>query len=87
VHSETELRAIFDFGGRPRGNVYRGRTPAVSPANAADLRLLAAEGVPKTVLAAGFSVSRETVYAYLRLGPDTIESGDVASPRTRSFNS
>ena len=45
---------------------YRGRTPALDTARAAELREKAAAGVPKAALARDFGISRETVYAYLR---------------------
>ena len=45
---------------------YRGRTPSLDAARAAELREKAAAGVPKAVLARDFGISRETVYAYLR---------------------
>ncbi|WP_182047594.1 recombinase family protein [Curtobacterium sp. ME26] len=41
--------------------VYRGRTRSLTPIQVADLREQAAAGVPKTVLAKEFGVSRETV--------------------------
>ncbi|ROQ30277.1 DNA invertase Pin-like site-specific DNA recombinase [Frondihabitans sp. PhB188] len=53
--------------------VYAGRVPALTALKAAELRRLGGEGVPKTVLARQFGVSRATVYAYLRAG---------AGPRT-----
>lgn len=45
---------------------YRGRTPSLDTARAAELREKAAAGVPKAELARDFGISRETVYAYLR---------------------
>ncbi|MCJ1688622.1 recombinase family protein [Rathayibacter sp. VKM Ac-2927] len=45
---------------------YRGRARSLSPAQIAELRERASAGVPKTVLAKEYSISRETVYAYLR---------------------
>ncbi|TFB88244.1 recombinase family protein [Cryobacterium algoricola] len=45
---------------------YRGRTPSLDAARAAELREKAASGVPKAALARDFGISRETVYAYLR---------------------
>jgi DNA invertase Pin-like site-specific DNA recombinase len=56
--------------------VYRGRTPALNADKAKELRQLAADGVPKTVLAKKFGVSRETVYVYLRVEADAVESDD-----------
>jgi DNA invertase Pin-like site-specific DNA recombinase len=46
--------------------VYTGRKPALTPAQADQLRERAAAGERKTDLAAEFGISRETVYAYLR---------------------
>ena len=48
--------------------VYRGRIPSLDAVRAAELREKAAAGVPKSVLALEFGVSRETVYVYLRAG-------------------
>ena len=45
---------------------YRGRTPSLDLVRAAELREKAAAGVPKSVLAREFGISRETVYVYLR---------------------
>lgn len=45
---------------------YKGRKNALSPTQIAEMRTRAAEGEPKTALARAFSVSRETVYQYLR---------------------
>lgn len=58
--------------------VYTGRAPALTAEKAAELRRRAAEGVPKTVLARQFGVSRATVYAYLR-GEGESELADVLS--------
>ncbi|PPF15864.1 MULTISPECIES: recombinase family protein [unclassified Rathayibacter] len=46
---------------------YRGRARSLSPAQTAELRERAAAGVPKTTLAKEYGISRETVYAYLRV--------------------
>jgi len=46
--------------------VYRGRARSLSPTQIAELRERATTGVPKTLLAKEYGVSRETVYAYLR---------------------
>ncbi|MEC5148825.1 DNA invertase Pin-like site-specific DNA recombinase [Cryobacterium psychrotolerans] len=46
--------------------VYRGRSPSLDAARAAELREKVAAGVPKAVLARQYGISRETVYAYLR---------------------
>ena len=45
---------------------YKGRKNALSTAQIAEIRARAAEGEPKTALARAFSVSRETIYQYLR---------------------
>ncbi|SQD93964.1 MULTISPECIES: recombinase family protein [unclassified Parafrankia] len=46
--------------------VYTGRTPALTPEQANQLRERAAAGERKTDLAREFGISRETVYSYLR---------------------
>jgi DNA invertase Pin-like site-specific DNA recombinase len=46
---------------------YRGRTPKLDTVAAAEFRETAGAGVPKAVLARLFGISRETVYAYLRV--------------------
>ncbi|GAP60784.1 transposon Tn501 resolvase [Arthrobacter sp. Hiyo1] len=46
--------------------VYRGRSKALTPDEAAELRQLAAAGEPKSGLARQYGISRETVYQYLR---------------------
>jgi len=48
---------------------YRGRRRSLNDNQVAELRRRAAEGVPKAALARQFSVSRETVYQYLRTSP------------------
>jgi DNA invertase Pin-like site-specific DNA recombinase len=48
---------------------YRGRARSLSPTQIAELRERATTGVPKTLLAKEYGVSRETVYAYLRAAP------------------
>lgn len=45
---------------------YRGRKKSLSPEKVLELRQRAAAGEPKTKLAHEFSVSRETVYQYLK---------------------
>jgi DNA invertase Pin-like site-specific DNA recombinase len=45
---------------------YRGRTKTLTTERAAELVRRAASGVPKSVLAADYGISRETVYQYLR---------------------
>lgn len=47
---------------------YTGRKPALSPAQASQLRERAKNGEKKTALAAEYGISRETLYAYLRAG-------------------
>ena len=49
--------------------VYKGRKPSLTDAQAEQLRLRAQAGEKKTDLAEEYKVSRETVYAYLRMGP------------------
>ena len=46
--------------------VYRGRSPLLDAAQAAELREKVAAGIPKAALARQYGISRETVYAYLR---------------------
>jgi DNA invertase Pin-like site-specific DNA recombinase len=50
---------------RQRG-AYRGRKPALSPEQVAELRRRAAAGEQKAKLARKFGISRETLYQYLR---------------------
>lgn len=45
---------------------YHGRKKTLSPERAAELIKRAAGGVPKSVLASDYGISRETVYQYLR---------------------
>jgi DNA invertase Pin-like site-specific DNA recombinase len=45
---------------------YKGRKPALTPEQVAELRQRAANGGKKASLAREFGVSRETVYSYLR---------------------
>jgi DNA invertase Pin-like site-specific DNA recombinase len=45
---------------------FKGRKPALTDAQAAELRARALAGEAKAALATAFDVSRETVYAYLR---------------------
>jgi DNA invertase Pin-like site-specific DNA recombinase len=47
-------------------NAYKGRSPSLSPDQAAELVRKADAGVPKAALAREFGISRETVYTYLR---------------------
>lgn len=46
---------------------YKGRKKILTPERAAELAQRAAGGVPKSVLARDYGISRETVYQYLRL--------------------
>jgi DNA invertase Pin-like site-specific DNA recombinase len=46
---------------------YKGRKKTLTPERAAELTQRAASGVPKSVLARAYGISRETVYQYLRL--------------------
>jgi len=45
---------------------YKGRKPSLTPEQAADLRKRAKAGEAKAKLAREFSISRETLYQYLR---------------------
>jgi hypothetical protein len=47
---------------------YRGRTKALPPERAGELRKRAGEGEQKTALAREFGISRETLYRYLKAG-------------------
>jgi DNA invertase Pin-like site-specific DNA recombinase len=49
---------------RQRG-AYRGRKKTLTPERAAELVQKAANGIPKSVLASDYGISRETVYQYL----------------------
>ena len=46
--------------------IYKGRQPALQPAQVAELRQKAQAGAKKAVLAREYGISRETVYQYLR---------------------
>ena len=46
--------------------VYKGRKPSLTPDRVAELRSRAAAGEKKAELARQFSISRETIYQYLR---------------------
>jgi len=59
---------------RQRG-AYRGRTPALTAEQVAQLRRRVADGTPKATLAREFGVSRETVYQYLRATPGAERTG------------
>ena len=45
---------------------YRGRKKTLTPERAAELVQRAVNGIPKSVLASEYGISRETVYQYLR---------------------
>jgi DNA invertase Pin-like site-specific DNA recombinase len=45
---------------------YKGRKKTLTPERAAELVQRAAEGIPKSVIAGEYGISRETVYQYLR---------------------
>ncbi len=49
-----------------KAGVYRGRKPSLTAEQASDLRKRVASGEKKAVLAREFSISRETLYQYLR---------------------
>jgi len=59
---------------RQRG-AYRGRAPALTAEQIAQLRQRVADGTPKATLAREFGVSRETVYQYLRASPGAERTG------------
>jgi DNA invertase Pin-like site-specific DNA recombinase len=46
--------------------VYKGRKPALTPEQAADLRRRVTAGETKAVIARDLNISRETLYSYLR---------------------
>ena len=50
--------------------VYKGGKPKLDAAQVTQLRERALAGEKKAALAREFNVSRETVYAYLRLAPE-----------------
>lgn len=50
---------------------YKGRKPALKPAQADELRARAAGGENRSKLAREFKISRDTLYAYLRAGVQT----------------
>jgi DNA invertase Pin-like site-specific DNA recombinase len=58
---------------------YRGRVRSLTATQVDDLRARVAAGVPKSVLAREFGVSRETVYAYLRAEQAPVEPGSATS--------
>jgi DNA invertase Pin-like site-specific DNA recombinase len=49
-----------------RRGAYKGRKKTLTPERAAELVQRAANGIPKSVLASDYGISRETVYQYLR---------------------
>jgi DNA invertase Pin-like site-specific DNA recombinase len=51
---------------KAKGNVYKGRKPALNAARIAQLREQAAAGANRTKLAKEFGISRETLYQYIR---------------------
>jgi DNA invertase Pin-like site-specific DNA recombinase len=51
---------------KAKGNVYKGRKPALSPEKAILLRQRVAQGAKKSALAKEFGISRETLYQYIR---------------------
>jgi DNA invertase Pin-like site-specific DNA recombinase len=48
-----------------KAGVYKGRKPSLTPEQAEKLRERAKSGEKKTMLAAEFGISRETLYKYL----------------------
>lgn len=53
--------------------VYKGRKPSLTPEQAEQVRQRVRAGERKADLARAFSVSRETIYAYLRVGPNEMK--------------
>jgi len=58
--------------------VYTGRKPALTVAQAQQLRERAAAGERKSVLAKEFGISRETVYSYLAPAAASVQAGSDA---------
>lgn len=52
-----------------RKGVYKGRKPALTKAQALEIRERAAQGESKAALARAYAVSRDTIYQYLRHDP------------------
>ena len=52
---------------------YKGRKPSLTPEQADQVRQRVRDGESKADLARAFSVSRETIYAYLRVGQDKMD--------------
>ena len=50
---------------KAKGNVYKGRKPALNASGVADLRAMVAQGIPKAQIAAKLGISRTTLYASL----------------------
>lgn len=55
---------------KAKGDVYRGRKPSLTPAQADQLRLRVQAGEPKARLAREYGISRETLYSYIRTESD-----------------
>jgi DNA invertase Pin-like site-specific DNA recombinase len=64
-----------------RAGVYKGRKPALTPAQAQELQQKVANGAKKSALAKELGISRETLYQYLRAsGTDGIR-GTTRNPQ------
>ncbi|MBU8869203.1 recombinase family protein [Paenarthrobacter aromaticivorans] len=68
---------------KQRGS-YRGRKKSLTVDKAAELVGRAALGVPKSVLAKEYGISRETVYQYLRLAQAQEQKSVLTLPKTQS---
>ncbi|MRH87620.1 helix-turn-helix domain-containing protein [Nocardia sp. SYP-A9097] len=66
--------------------VYTGRKPALSDAQAGELRARAAAGERKTALAQAFGISRDTVYTYLQAGVPTLPVDTRPLPNTAVYD-
>ena len=66
--------------------VYTGRKPALTGAQAGELRRRAAAGESKAALGREYRISRETVYAYLRAGDVEAPAAAVSTSTTVSAN-
>ncbi|GLU61537.1 recombinase family protein [Paenarthrobacter ureafaciens] len=64
---------------------YRGRKKSLTVDKAAELVGRAALGVPKSVLAREYGISRETVYQYLRLAQAPEQKSVPALPKTQTL--
>ena len=51
---------------KAKGNVYKGRKPALGPDKVTELRKQVSAGANKSKLAKDFGISRETLYQYLK---------------------